>query len=255
MAVDTQKGDGSGVERSSRTMVYQLERITKRFGYRFALKDVSLEVYEGEFLAIFGPNGAGKTTLLNIISTLAQPTSGKIIFMGRDIAHSGADVRAKVGLLSHDTFLYESLTAQENLSFFADLYGVKPAGERISRLLERFGLKGVEDILVRYFSRGMKQRLALARALIHTPEVIILDEPFTGLDISAISILSEELEKLNKQGKTIILTTHDPTHVLKLASSIAILNRGRLVLHKPNTFADSAKDFSSLYSEVCRLKQ
>ncbi len=241
-------------ERPTPTPLFELDAVGKRFGYRYALRDVSLSVAQGEFLSVFGANGAGKTTLLNILSNLWRPTSGRVLFMGREIRSDPQTVRKRLGVISHETFLYDYLTAEENLRFYSNLYNLRLKRREILRVLERFGLTGVTDKLVRDFSHGMKQRLALARATIHNPEVLLLDEPFTGLDVNGISFLCDLCISFHSEGKTVILTTHEPSYVIGICSHFAILNSGKLILHAENNFTSRPSEFRELHLNLCRRK-
>lgn len=205
-----------------------LKTVEKRYGRFAALDGVDLNL-PGGALALLGPNGAGKTTLLRVIATLSRPTRGRIFIRGRDARKEPERVRADIGLISHQTFLYEDLTARENLSFYGRLYGLRDLKERVRRALEDVGLSGREDDRVRGFSRGMKQRLAIARATLHHPAILLLDEPFTGLDAAACAMLSDRLQHHRREGRTAILVTHDLQRGLSLADRFAILNRGRFV--------------------------
>ena len=205
-----------------------LEDVEKRFGRLAALDGIDLNL-QGGALALLGPNGAGKSTLLRLVATLSRPTRGRILIRGRDARKEPERVRADVGLISHQTFLYEDLTARENLRFYGRLYGLRDLKERVRTALEDVGLSDREDDRVRGFSRGMKQRLAIARATLHLPAILLLDEPFTGLDAAASAMLSNRLQNLRREGCTIILVTHDLQRGLSLTDRFAILNRGRFV--------------------------
>jgi heme exporter protein A len=203
--------------------------IVKEFGFRRVLDGVSLEVAAGTSLSLLGPNGAGKTTLLRILATLARPTSGRVEIQGLDVRgrHQIA-IRARIGVISHQTFLYDGLTAWENLLFFAGQYGVHDARERAETLLREFGLWERRDDRTGTFSRGMQQRLTIARALLHDPEILFLDEPFTGLDPAASRLLRALFERLRGSGRTLVMTTHDVDEGLALGDRWAILADGVL---------------------------
>jgi heme exporter protein A len=203
--------------------------LTRYFGPRAALAGIELTVSAGEFVTLVGPNGAGKTTLLRILATLTRPTSGSVRIAGLDPARAGEQVRRKIGFLSHRTLLYDDLTAGQNLQFAARMYDLADSGARIEHLLEQFGLAARRNDLVRTFSRGMQQRLALARTLLHRPEVLLLDEPYTGLDPHAAQMLSALLTQLAGEGCTILLATHDLTRSMELGQRVLILAHGRLV--------------------------
>jgi heme exporter protein A len=203
--------------------------LTKSFGPRVALAGVDLSIERGEFVTLMGPNGAGKTTLLRILATLARPTSGTVRIAGLDPTRDGITVRQRIGFLSHRTLLYEDLTAEQNLRFYARMYGLDDGPARVQDLLQRVGLATRHHDLVRTFSRGMQQRLALARAVLHRPHVLLLDEPYTGLDPLAAQVLTGLLTELTGEGCTILLTTHDLGRGLEVGRRVVVLARGRLV--------------------------
>ena len=176
----------------------ELRKLTKAFGSKYALRGVDLRVMPGESLVIFGPNGAGKSTLIRILSSLSRPTSGTVFIGGLDLATHADGIRRHLGVVSHAPLLYDSLTAEENLRFFAGLYGMADPEPRISALLGQVGLTTRRGDLVRTFSRGMVQRLAIARALLHDPEVLLLDEPDTGLDPQAAEMLHDLLVQVSR---------------------------------------------------------
>ncbi len=205
-------------------------QLSKFHGEHPALRQVEFALRSGEVLAVLGHNGAGKTTLLHLLALLAQPTRGVVRIGGRDmVGGERLAARASIGLLAHQTFLYDELTARENLEFFARLYGLPDGRSRGERQLEAAGLAEVSDELVRHFSRGMRQRLALARAFLHEPALALLDEPFTGLDEAAAASLRGRLAEWRRTGRTVVLSSHDRTHALELATSVLILERGRVV--------------------------
>jgi len=205
------------------------EALTKDFGPIHALSGIDLRLEKGEFLTILGPNGAGKTTLIKILATLMRPTSGLVRVAGYDLAEAGEALRRRIGVISHQTYLYENLTAYENLRFYGRMYGVQDLEGRINQVMEEVGLKGRRDHLVRTYSRGMQQRLSIARALIHDPSVLLLDEPYTGLDQHATRMLTGLLAGLRDGERTVILTTHQLSQGLELSDFVAILVRGRIV--------------------------
>lgn len=207
----------------------ELSNVTRRFGHLTALRGVTLSIPEGQTFTLLGPNGAGKSTLLRIIATLGKPTSGTVHIRNIDVKESPEQVRAHIGLISHHTLLYDDLTAHENLTFYAKMYGLKNRTESVDDALQTVGLADRHKDRVRGFSRGMKQRLAIARATLHQPEILLLDEPFTGLDTAARSLLSDMICNLRSQGRTILLVTHDLVQGLTLANRIGILKRGELV--------------------------
>lgn len=207
----------------------RIHNLTKSFGPRAALAGVNLYVEPGEFVALVGPNGAGKTTLLRILATLTRPTSGTVRIAGLDPTRTGEEVRRRIGFLSHRTLLYDDLTAEQNLRFYARMYELDDGPTRITDLLEQVGLTARRNDLVRTLSRGMQQRLAVARAMLHRPQVLLLDEPYTGLDPNAAQVLTNLLTRLAGEGRTVLLTTHNLERGLALGSRVIVLARGRLV--------------------------
>ncbi|PYS40629.1 MAG: heme ABC exporter ATP-binding protein CcmA [Acidobacteria bacterium] len=203
--------------------------IRKTFGHFTALAGVTLNVERGEFLALFGRNGAGKTTFLKIAATLVRHTHGKLRVEGVDISDEPEKARRYIGFLSHNTYVYRDLNPVENLRFFARLYGLKDPEHRIESLLDRVGLQRRRSDPVRGFSRGLHQRLGIARVMLHDPSLILLDEPYTGLDAHAVETLDQMLDEASAAGKTIILTTHDLEQGLRGATRAAIIDRGKIV--------------------------
>lgn len=213
----------------SNNLAIEVSGITKSFGHIYALRGVELKLVEGEFLTIFGPNGAGKTTLIRILSTLVKPTSGKGKVAGFDLNSEGEEVRKHIGVVSHSPFLYDNLTAYENLKFYARMYEVENAERRILQVLEDYGLKTRMNDPVRTFSRGMLQRLSIARAIIHEPSVMFLDEPYTGLDQHAARMLKELLQRIHNDNRTVVMTTHDLSLGLEMCDKVAILVAGQIL--------------------------
>ena len=200
--------------------------LTKTFGLRTILRGVNLEVAPGECVALLGPNGAGKTTLIRILSTLARPTLGRVTVAGYALPGAAAEVRRRLGVVSHHTLLYTDLTAEENLRFYARMYGLDDEAARLGQVLDQVGLLNRRRDLVRTFSRGMQQRLALGRALLPNPSVMLFDEPYTGLDPDAARMLDDVLRAMADQGRTVLLTTHDLPRAVGLADRVLILARG-----------------------------
>jgi len=205
------------------------ENIQKTFGHFVALAGITMEVRRGEFLAVFGRNGAGKTTFLKVAATLARPTQGKLSIDGVSIEDEPERVRSKIGFLSHNTYIYRYLSPAHTLRFFASLYRVSDAETRIPALLERVGLTRRANDPVRAFSRGLQQRIGIARTFLHNPSLVLLDEPYTGLDANAVQMLNDLLDETVRAGHTVILTTHDIEHGLRAATRAAIIDRGKLV--------------------------
>jgi heme exporter protein A len=209
--------------------VIQVRKLIKRFGPKTVLNQLSLEVADGEFVAILGPNGAGKTTLLRILSSLSKPTFGEISIAGFSLPSQSASVRQRLGVVSHLPLLYGDLTAAENLMFYGRMFAVSSLTERVEQVLKLVGLSHRAGDLVRTFSRGMQQRLAIGRAVLHDPEVLLLDEPHTGLDQDACDMLDEVLKEVAVQGRTVLMTSHDFVRVQNLANRFDVLSRGKIV--------------------------
>jgi heme exporter protein A len=229
--------------------VIEAQGLVRRFGTATVLAGVDLRVNAGEIVAIFGPNGAGKTTLLRILATVLAPTAGTVSLFGSDAfgSHAGM-LRRRLGLLAHESFLYPDLTATENLLYYARLYRLDDGGDRAAELLGWAGLEAHRARPVRSFSRGMTQRLALARALLHRPELLLLDEPFSGLDAAGADAVEAMLVRMRDAGGTTILTTHDVARGLALSARACILNRGRLAWESPGPAAPDA--FADAYRRV-----
>lgn len=211
----------------------EARKLTKSFGPRTALAGVDVSIDAGEFVTLVGPNGAGKTTLLRILATLSRPSTGTVLIAGLDAGREGERVRQQIGFLSHRTLLYDDLTAEQNLRFYARMYEVAEDSVRIESLLERVGLDMRRHDRVETFSRGMKQRLAVARAVLHEPQVLLMDEPYTGLDPQAVETLTDLLVGLSREGRAILLTTHRMSRGLAVGGRVLVLHEGRLVYDQP----------------------
>jgi heme exporter protein A len=203
-----------------------VKKLVKRFGLKTVLRGVDFEVQPGEFVALLGPNGAGKTTFLRILASLSRPSLGEVSVAGYRLPHQAAAVRARLGVVSHLPLLYGDLNAEENLRFYARMYNISNMEARITEVLEMVGLESRRRDLVRTFSRGMQQRLAIGRAVLHDPDVMLFDEPYTGLDQDASSMLDEVLKTVAVQGRTVVMTSHDLARAEDLATRFDILSRG-----------------------------
>jgi heme ABC exporter ATP-binding subunit CcmA len=210
-----------------------VEGVWKFYGDFPALRDIVLDAEAGSCLALIGRNGAGKTTLLRILAGFNRPGRGQVRIFGNEPRETST--RAQIGFIGHGISVYDELSALENLSLFGHLYQLPDPKKSALEWLERTGLERVKDGLVREFSRGMRQRLAVARAFLHNPSVLFLDEPFTALDDRAIEMLQKLLQGALADGRTIVLSTHQLREALELATHVALLNRGRVVFHGGRT--------------------
>jgi heme exporter protein A len=222
--------------------------LEKRYGPHPAVRRIDFGIAAGEFLTLFGPNGAGKTTLLRLLSGSLRPTSGEVRLGGVPLEHDEHGWRRRIGVLSHQTYLYGQLSAEENLRFYGRLYDLDGLAERIDLRLTEVDLLDRRSALVRTLSRGMQQRLALARTLLHEPELVLLDEPYTGLDPHAARMLRRVLEKLRDGRRTVVLVTHNISQGLELADRVAVQVSGRWVSDEPRAMVD-ASNFEQVYAE------
>lgn len=207
--------------------------LSKSYGSLKILNAVDLELRRGEFSVFFGSNGAGKTTLIKILATLTQPSAGKVYVNGHSLKKKPQEIRKAVGIVSHEHFLYYDLTVEENLRFFGRLYEVCDLSEKIALSLKNLGIYAKRNKLVRDLSNGMKQRASIARAVLHEPEILLLDEPFSGLDSEGVSFLLGVLEKFKKSNKTAIVTTHNSDLGLRVCDTAFMLEQGRVKYKKP----------------------
>jgi heme exporter protein A len=203
-----------------------VKKLIKRFGMKAVLRGVNFSVQPGEFVALLGPNGAGKTTFLRILASLSRPTLGEVNVAGHNLPREAAAVRARLGVVSHLPLLYGDLSAEENLQFYGRMYGIPNLDRRITEVLEMVGLENRRRDLTRTFSRGMQQRLAIGRAVLHDPDVMLFDEPYTGLDQDASSMLDDVLKTVAARGRTVVMTSHDLARAEELATRFDILTRG-----------------------------
>ncbi len=205
----------------------EVRGVWKYYGDFPALRDIAFNVMPGSTLALLGRNGAGKTTLLRILAGLSKPSRGSVTIHGANVREEST--RRRIGVLGHGISLYDELSAFENLRLFAKLYGIANPTQRITEMLERTDLNRVREGLVREFSRGMRQRLAVARVFLHDPEVLLLDEPFTALDDRAIAVLQALLDDMHQRGRTIVMSTHQLREALEAATHVAMIQRGQIV--------------------------
>lgn len=229
-------------------LALEVRGITRTFGVRTALDDITFDLPRGAFLSIFGPNGAGKTTLLKILSTLTPPTRGEAKVLGYDLVKDAVDLRQHIGFISHNPLLYMDLTAEENLMFFAKLYCIPEPEKRVRDLLFAVELEHRRFDLVRTFSRGMTQRLSIARALIHQPELVFLDEPYSGLDPHAMDILDSLIAQIRDE-HTFVMISHDLQKGIDHASHALILAKGKVVMFEEKARLDEDA-FARTYREV-----
>jgi heme exporter protein A len=211
----------------------EVTRLIKRFGPKTVLRGVDFHVRQGEFVALLGPNGAGKSTFIRILASLSRANLGRVSIAGYTLPDHAAEVRQRLGVVTHQPLVYGELNAEENLRFYGRMYGVERLAERIDTVLEMVGLSARRKDLVRTYSRGMQQRLAIARAVLHDPEVLLLDEPHTGLDQDASEMLDTALRAVSARGRTVVLTSHDLARVSDLAGRFDVLTRGKIAASLP----------------------
>lgn len=236
---------------SEERTIIEVHGLTKIYGLLPVLKSLDLTVMHGEYIALLGPNGSGKSTLLRLLSGLSKPTQGTIRIGGWEIPKEAMAVRSQIGMVSHKPLLYENLTAHENLNFFAKLYNI-PLAERETRindLLAQVGLKRRATSLVRTFSRGMQQRLSIARALLNEPDVLFFDEPYTGLDQDAGDMLDGLLKTAHGENRTVVMTTHQLHRASNLASRAVILSRGKIA-YDDSIVGLSPTDLTTIYTQA-----
>ncbi len=222
--------------------VVEARGLAKRYGPLAALDGIDLSVPAGQAIVLLGANGAGKSTLLRLLATLTRPSGGRLRLFGEEVVSSDAGrLRSRIGFLSHQTFLYEHLTGLENLLFYARLYGLPDPGRAAREAIGAARLSDRQEDRVGVYSRGMQQRLAIARSLLHGPEMVLLDEPFTGLDRESSARLEERLRQLRSAGRTCVMATHDLEQGLRIADRVLVLRYGRLELDAPARGLDSAR--------------
>jgi len=232
-------------------LALEVRELSRTFGARKALDKVSFDLPKGAFLSIFGPNGAGKSTLLKVLSTLTTPSKGSAKVIGLNVVEDAVKLREHIGFISHNPLLYPDLSAEENLEFFAELYCLENPKDRVRELLTAVELDHRRFDLVRTFSRGMTQRLSIARSLLHEPEIIFLDEPYSGLDPHAMDILDGLIASVRAQ-HTFVMVSHDLAKGLELCSHALILAKGRIVLFQEKELIDES-DFAATYRSTVGL--
>jgi len=206
-----------------------VKNLSKRFGQVTVLQGLDFSVEPGEFVALIGPNGAGKTTFLRVLSSLSGSISGEVNIAGFRLPHQAILARRELGVVSHQPLLYGDLTAEENLRFYGRMYDILGLDQRITEVLEIAGLEKRRHDLVRTYSHGMQQRLAISRAVLHDPHIMLFDEPYTGLDLDACNKLDEMLREVIASNRTVVMTSHDLVRVAELASRIDVLSHGKIV--------------------------
>jgi heme exporter protein A len=226
-----------------------VQGLVKNFGFKSVLRGLEFHVDRGEFVALVGPNGAGKTTFLRILASLSRPSMGEVRVAGHRLPAQAAAVRIHLGVVSHQPLLYGDLTAEENLTFYSRMYGVVDPEHRVGEVLEMIGLQARRRDLVRQFSRGMQQRLAIGRAILHGPDVLLFDEPHTGLDQEAAAMLDTLLRDVSARGRTVVMTSHNLDRAAGLAQRVDILSKGEIVLSVKRAEIDPL-DLPKLYRSV-----
>ncbi len=232
----------------------EVRHLRKAFGVLKAVDGIDFELKQGEFLTVFGPNGAGKTTLIKILCGLTRSSSGTVKVAGFDVSEGRPEMRKEIGVISHATALYADLTPLENLMFFARMHGLEQPEDRALKVIDEVGLTQRRNDRVRTFSRGMLQRLSIARAILHDPSILFLDEPFTGLDLHASKVLKEYLQRLHDKHRTILMTTHDISCGLEMCDRVALQVQGKFAFLE--NIEDVNRDhFESMYFDAVRDNQ
>jgi heme exporter protein A len=228
--------------------IVEVAELAREFGSRRAVAGVTFSLAPGECLALFGPNGAGKTTLLRVLAGLLKPTSGSARVAGI-LLPGGPLARSRVGLISHHTMLYEALSPRENVSFSARLYGIRDPRARVEDSLQRMSMLERADTPIRLLSHGMQQRVSIARAMVHSPQLVLADEPYSGLDESGARALTALLQDLRSAGTAIIIVTHNLVEGLSLATHTAVMQRGKFVRYDPSAVIDPGS-YGATYREA-----
>ncbi len=232
------------------TSVIAVEKLDKTFGARWALRGVTFNINQGEIVALVGPNGAGKTTLLRIIGTLSRPNAGQIHIGKIPLAEHPNSARAAIGFVGHQTFMYDDLTAWENLNFYARLYDLPDISTRVREVAARVGIENRLSDVTRTLSRGLQQRLAIARMLLHQPAVFLLDEPYTGLDKIAADLLDQIMADAQREGRAVLFSTHDLERGLAICDRAIIMKAGRIVHDLQRTAWKNLAGFMEIYAHV-----
>jgi ABC-type multidrug transport system ATPase subunit len=233
-------------------LIISISGLSKSFGSQKAIENIDLEFKKGEFVAIFGPNGAGKTTFLKILSTIIEPTKGSVTISGFDLKKKPTEIRKGIGVISHQSYLYDDLTAKENLLFFGKMYGMGKSKleKRANNLLEQVDLSKRAEDRVRPFSRGMKQRLSIARAMIHRPDILFMDEPYTGLDQHAAQTFENVLASLDKDNVTKIMISHNIERAFRLCDRVLVMDKGKIIYDKMKSEIENVDSFKSTYHSL-----
>jgi heme ABC exporter ATP-binding subunit CcmA len=232
-----------------------VEKLDKTFGARWALRSVNLTVQQGEIVALVGPNGAGKTTLLRIIGTLMRPNSGRVFIGKIPLAEHANAARGALGFVGHQTFMYDDLTAMENLMFYARLYDIANPAQRVQEVAQRVGIENRLPDLARTLSRGLQQRLTIARMLLNQPVVLLLDEPYTGLDKTAADLLDQVMLDAKREGRGILFSTHDLERGLAICDRAIIMSAGRVAHDLPRGAWKNLAGFMEIYAQVLEGKK
>ena len=241
-----------GPSSTAQTWAIESQELTKSFGNQLALRGIDLQVRQGESVAIFGANGAGKTTLIKVLATIMKPSSGRVLVDGLSLKDNAEEIRRRIGVVTHETFLYGNLTAYENLEFYSRMYDVPRRKERIQEVATIVEMTSRLHDRVDTLSRGMRQRLSIARSLLHKPAIMLLDEPETGLDQQATSLLWEALKAEGEGKRTIILTSHNLERGIEVCDQIAILVKGKIAFKQPRQSLDLA-GLQEVYQQSTRV--
>ncbi len=234
------------------TWAIEVKGLSKSFGNNRALSDIDLQVGRGEHVTVLGPNGAGKTTLVKVLSTLSKPSTGTLRVDGEDVRNDPVKIRRRIGLVSHETFLYDDLTVYENLRFYGRMYDIPSLKERIHEVVSQIRMESRLHDRVGTLSHGMQQRVSIARAVIHSPSVLFLDEPEVGLDTQAVAMLRDVLESVNTPERTIVMTTHNLKQGIEMGDTVVILNRGKIVYQSSRGDIDMA-NFQEVYQSYTEM--